>query len=224
MKTLTTLSLAAALLIGASSVHAEMKPVARVGVWVANAGTTTDDTNQPMCSMAQSLDIRRVYVKWTIAHQLFLHIGKDTWNIPVGIEVPVAIRFDQDAPFKGSAKRLGQRAAWIEFRVDAADALRFIDQFATADKMRVAFDNGNERDWTLRMDGSDTIAQKFTDCVAALKKKYGNPTHPFDSDETAGSKKAPRQPFGSAPGAPVVPKKVPTQPFKVAPRKPDVTI
>jgi hypothetical protein len=68
---------------------------------------------------------------------------------------------------------------------DAADVRRFVDQFRTAAKLRVSFPGGSEREWVLSMDGSDTIARKFTECVAALRKKYGGPaTQPFDARQS----------------------------------------
>jgi hypothetical protein len=196
MQALTTLlfSTALALTLGASSAHAEMKVVARSGVWAASAGTTSD-TNKPMCQMHATSDIRSVYVKWTLGPGLFIHINKDTWKIPQGSEMPIAMRFDQEKPFKSTAKPLQNPRwfNWIEVWIkDEADARRFIDQFASADRMMITF-GGNEGEWNLRLDGSDTIARKFSECIAALKKQYGNSTQPFDSE----TNKRPTQPFGS---------------------------
>jgi hypothetical protein len=192
MRNLTTLSLAAALMLGASSVHAEMKQVERAGVWTAFAGTADDGL--PMCRMSSTADVRYVHVKWTISG-LFLHVVKLNWRIPAGTEMPMTIRFDQEESFKGTAKRRLDQS--VEFRIpETLDARRFVDQFATADRMRITF-SGNEREWVMGMDGSDTVAQKFTRCVAVLKKKMGPATQPFDADETPQAQ--PSQPFDSQP-------------------------
>jgi hypothetical protein len=184
MRSLTIPLLAAALFVGASSAHAEMKVVARAGAWSASAGTA--DTGKPMCQMASTNnDIRTVQIKWVVVDGLFLHVGKDNWKVPVGVEMPLAIRFDQETPFKVTAKGLADHPRWIELKIDdATDARHFVDQFRTAAKLSVSFPGGNEREWVLSMDGSDTIVRKFTECVAAVKKKYDGPaTQPF-ADKT----------------------------------------
>jgi hypothetical protein len=100
MRPLTIPLLAAALLVGASSAHAEMKVFARSGAWFASAGTTSD-TGKPMCQMANNSDIRSFNIIWMVGSDLFIHIVKDNWNVPVGVEMPLVIRFDQEVPFKG---------------------------------------------------------------------------------------------------------------------------
>jgi len=179
MKTLAALSLVAALLVGASSAHAQMKIAARAGAWTAYVGINAD--GKPMCRMTSTSDIRNVHVKWASGN-LFIHLVKDNWKIPVHTEMPLAIQFDEEAPFEGTAKSTLGGAHVIEFVVrETADARRFIDQFATADRMRIKF-GGNEHDWVMRMDGSDTIARRFTNCVAAVKKKMGPATQPFETE------------------------------------------
>ena len=184
MRTLTVPLLAAALLVGASSAHAEMKVVTRAGAWSAAAGTA-GDTGKPMCMMMNTSDIRSFNIKWMMGSNLFFHISKDNWNVPVGVEMPLAIRFDQETPFKVTAKGNANYPRWIEFKIgDAADARHFLDQFRTAAKVSISFPGGSEREWVLSMDGSDTIARKFTECVAALKRKYGGSvTQPFGSQQ-----------------------------------------
>jgi hypothetical protein len=191
MKTLTTVLLAAALLVGASSAQAQMKPVARAGAWVALAGTARD-TNRLMCQMTSLGDqARSVQIKW-IGGDLGAHIGKPNWKIPMGVQMPMAIRFDQEAPFKVVATGVANFPSWIEVQISADNAQRFLDQFASADKMHVTFQSGNEREWTLSMDGSDMVVQKFNECVAALKKKLGPTTQPFDADQPPQMKKKPQ--------------------------------
>jgi hypothetical protein len=187
MRTLTIPLLAAALLVGASSAHAEMKFVARAGAWSALAGTTSD-TGKPICQMTNNSDIRSFHIKWMVGDGLFIQVGKDNWKVPAGVEMPLTIRFDQETPFKVTAKGKGaDHPRWIELKIDdAADARRLVDQFRTAAKLSISFPGGGEREWVLSMDGSDRIAQKFTECVAALKKKYEGPaTQPFDAGPSA---------------------------------------
>lgn len=182
---LRTFMLAAALTLGASSAHAEMQRIAARGAWVALAGTTSD-TNRPMCQMNSAGDpARTVAIKW-VNDSLYAHIGKANWQIPKGIQMPLSIRFDQETPFEGKAIPVPNYRRWIELRIGDDNERRFIEQFATADRMRVTF-SGDEREWSLRMDGSDTIAQKFTYCITALKKKMGPATQPFDAEK--GTKK-----------------------------------
>jgi hypothetical protein len=173
---------AAVALVGASSAHAQMKVVSRAGAWTVSAGTSND--GKPMCSMTTVNDIRNVYFKWTLA-SFFVHVGKDNWNVPRGAEMPLSLRFDQDAPFKGTAKAHVSRTKMIELVIDAADLRRFIDQFGGADRLTITF-GGNESEWVLRMDGSDTIAPKFAECIATVNKKFGGKraTQPFDRKET----------------------------------------
>jgi len=197
MTTTKCLALTAVLVASVSSAHAEMKAFARAGAWSAYAGTATD-SSKPMCRMTSSSDIRGVHVKWMIGLGLFIHVTKDNWNVPTGVEMPLTIRFDQEAPFKGAAKRHVSHPRLIELKIkEGADARRFMDQFETSDMLHVLFPGGSERDWVLRMDGSDTIAQKFTQCVVALNKKYGGrrPTQPFDS-HSFDSQPFESQPFG----------------------------
>jgi hypothetical protein len=212
LRTLVTLSLSIALLLAASSAHAEMKPYAQAGAWTASAGTNSD--GKPMCMMAATNDIRAVRVKWALAPGLFVHFTKDNWNVPAGSEMPIAIRLDDRETFKGTARRSEKlRANMIEYHIkDAAEAMRFIDRFSAADTMRIAF-SGNERDWTFRLDGSDTIAEKFSECIAALKKKQGPVTQPFDPDakppQPFDPDAKPPQPLPSVPIAPVRQTKAP---------------
>jgi hypothetical protein len=214
-RTLTTLSLAAALLVGASSAHAEMKVVSRAGVWTVSAGTA--DIGRPMCSMTTTSGIRSVYVKWMLTG-FFVHLGKDNWKVPAGVEMPLSLRFDQDAPFKGTAKGHFRRPKLIELNIDAADTRRFIDEFGGGDRMTVTF-SGNEPEWVLRMDGSDTVATKFAECIAAVNKKYGGrATQPFDTPQSDASPSQPWLPSPQKPATPPSPKKVPTVPYKVTPR------
>jgi hypothetical protein len=182
MRTLTIPLLAAALLVGASSAHAEMKVVARAGAWSAAAGGASD-TGKPMCQMTNNSDIRSFHIKWLPVDDLFINIGKDNWKVPAGVEMPLVIRFDQETPFKVTANGAADYPRYIGLKIDdAADARRFMEQFKTAAKLSISFPGGSEREWVLSMDGSDTIAQKFTECIAALMKKYGGPaTQPFDS-------------------------------------------
>ena len=180
MRALTIPLLAAALLVGASSAHAEMKVVARASAWSASAGTSSD-LGKPMCMMTTHSDIRSFHIKWVVGSDLFIHVSKDNWKVPVGVEMPLVIRFDQETPFKVTAKGMADHPRFVEIKIDdAADARRLLDQLRTAGKLSVSFPGGSEREWALSMDGSDTIARKFTECVAALKKKYvEGATQPF---------------------------------------------
>jgi hypothetical protein len=184
MRQLTIPLLAAALLVGASSANAEMKVVARAGALSASAGTTPGD-GKPTCEMANRADIRTFLIRWNVGSELFIQVSKDNWKVPAGLEMPLAIRFDQEVPFKFTAKGKPDQPRWIEFLIgDAADARHFVDQVSTAAKLSVSFPGGSEREWVLNMDGSDTIARKFTECVAALKKKYvEGATQPFGSQQ-----------------------------------------
>jgi uncharacterized membrane protein YhaH (DUF805 family) len=215
-------ALAATLLVGASSANAAMKEISRVGSWTMFAGTATDN-DKPMCQMTSTNDIRAVHIKWQ-PDGYYVHVVKDNWNVPSDIRMPLAVRFDQEEPFTGKATSIPNWPKWISLKLDDADvARRFLDQFSAADRMTINF-GGSEREWVMRMNGSDAILPKFAECIAAVNKKYGgaNATQPFDKpDKPATSPFAdmpqpdnPSQRWLPAPP----PKKVPTKPYRVTPR------
>jgi hypothetical protein len=98
-----------------------------------------------MCQMTSvNNDIRTVQIKWVMVDELFLHVGKDNWKVPVGVEMPLAIRFDQETPFKVTAKGLADHPRLIELKIDdATDARHFVDQFRTAAKLSISFPGGS---------------------------------------------------------------------------------
>jgi len=178
VRALTGLLLAAALLGVSSDARAATKQVAKAGVWTAFAGT--GDDGKPMCRLTSGGGIRTVHVKYGYGG-LFIHVFKPNWRIHLGTVMPLSIRFDEEEPFEATAKRHTTNERLIELQIhESADARRFIDQFATSDKMHITF-SGNEREWTLHLDGSDTVAQKFMECVAAVRKKMGPATQPFET-------------------------------------------
>jgi hypothetical protein len=178
VRTLTTLSLAAALMLGASSAHADMKELARWGVWAAYSGT--DDENKPVCSIVVNGDVRSLHIKWQPGHGLFIHARKETWDVPANFPMPMIMQFDNDAPLKGTASRHAgiKHGKTIQYTIGYNDtAKRFMERFASSYRMRVTFPGGSERDWNMSMEGSRVIANHFARCVVDLGHRHAGQLH-----------------------------------------------
>jgi hypothetical protein len=207
MKHLTRLALAAAMLASASGAYAQTETFARSGAWTAfhgrnNAGSLT-------CGMSiVGAEGRIAMIKWQSTDSgLFVHIGKDGWSIPLGVEMPIEIQFDRMPKLEGMAASRtdkGQYAKMIEIWIKKeSEIASFMDNFMAADKMYVSFPGGSEKPWVAKMDGSETIGRHFKHCVADfIAEGEKKSTQPFGSTQPH-SPTSPRdggkasQPFGN---------------------------
>jgi hypothetical protein len=206
MKSLRYIAFAAALLAGGSGANAQTETYARSGAWTAfhgrnNAGSYT-------CGMSiVGGEGRIAMIKWQSSDDgLFIHIGKDGWSIPLGVEMPIEIQFDNAPKLEGIAvgrTDKGQYAKLIEVGIKKEEISSFMENFMAAEKMYVSFPGGSEKPWAAKMDGSETIGRHFKHCVADFSAKKS--TQPYGSTQPFGSNSG-TQPFDS--------KKSPTKPSK----------
>jgi len=93
-------------------------------------------------------------------------------NIPHST-VPMSVTFidfDRDAPpqtITANAKTVSERSL-ISFDIRAEDLVPILGLFGDAEKMTINFPQGNEPQWTAKIDGSRKAASSFAQCIAAL--------------------------------------------------------
>ena len=115
--------------------------------WNAWYDASNHDGN-PMCVMAAKFAwadgaIGRAHVKWTVRGGAFLQVWKSNWTLPKGSTV-------------------------ISFDIRAEDLVPILGLFGDAEKMTINFPQGNEPQWTAKIDGSRKAASSFAQCIAAL--------------------------------------------------------
>lgn len=196
MKSLRYIAFAAALLASGSAAQAKMDVVLQSGAWRASTGLNTE--GNPMCSMSTFGDNgRSAYIKWQAnsGTKLFVQLFKTSWNIPDGVDMPLEIKFDHKMPLAGIAKKLTTKNVnnkAIEVSVKSRDSgdsvdemMNFLKLFVTSSSMSIKFTGGTEPNWRIKMDGAETIGQRFTKCVIDSEQAYkagGGGTQPFGNN------------------------------------------
>ena len=145
--------------------------------WNAWYDASNHDGN-PMCVMAAKFAwadgaIGRAHVKWTVRGGAFLQVWKSNWTLPKGSTVSMSVTFidfDRDAPpqtITANAKTVSERSL-ISFDIRAEDLVPILGLFGDAEKMTINFPQGNEPQWTAKIDGSRKAASSFAQCIVAL--------------------------------------------------------
>lgn len=193
MKSLRYIAFAAALLASGSAAQAKMDVIGQVGAWRVSAGTNNE--GNPMCSMSTFGDNgRSAYIKWqsNSSTSLFVHLYKNGWNIPPGIEMPLTVQFDSAMTFTGIAKKLTVRTNAIEAAIRSGvgargvdEAVSFLKHFVSSSAMSFKFPGGSEPDWHAPMAGSKPIGRRFTKCIVDFDRaRKGGSTQPFGNNGT----------------------------------------
>jgi hypothetical protein len=96
----------------------------------------------------------------------------------------LAIRFDGDEPYVGTAFGHQNNPRMLTIDIESKATGQFLKDFAEARAMTIAFPSGNEKPWVARMDGSRSIATALVRCIGVLKdlpQPYAQDSQPYSS-------------------------------------------
>jgi len=159
---------------GASDIAtAKTVELLRSGYWTAFGGTTGDAT--PVCGVMASSEQGRVFaVMWFKGDDhLTIQLFKPAWTVPTGMQVDIAIRFDDAAPWNAKAVGMGNLSTGggIEFKVPMANVDKFSSELRYANTMTLWFLTGTEAPWTGDLRGSDGAVSMMTNCIQDVNKQ-----------------------------------------------------
>jgi hypothetical protein len=171
------------------------------GYW-ETFGIANNNDGQSMCGMQANFNnVGRLYVKWTSQNGMWLQVWKPSWRVAKGIDVPFQLEFFDDAkpgdsytitaaaglavPSEGG---LGSSVNMTVKKQDRADLLKV---FGDADMLTVNFPQGDEPQWSTKMDGSRKAANEFMRCIYIVQQAARASTQPVT--------RQPTQPIGKAP-------------------------
>lgn len=154
----------------ATPAFADTKVFANAGIWEAYGGTTDDGTK--VCGISASGGGRWFGFKYFAGENEFtVQLSKDTWDIPKGLKVSVALTFDDDTPWKAQALgfKMSDGDAALEFTIPFKQATNFLKEFQAADSMTVEFPSQKAlKAWEADMKGSHNIVEQFGKCLQRM--------------------------------------------------------
>lgn len=162
----------AALMVAAVSTQAlaDTKVFAKSGIWEAYGGTSSDGTK--VCGISASGGGRWFGFKYFAGDSEFtVQLSKDTWDIPKGLKVSVALTFDDDTPWKAQATgfKMSDGDAALQFGIPFKQATNFLKEFQAADSMTVEFPSQKAlKAWEADMKGSHNIVEQFGKCLQRM--------------------------------------------------------
>src|SRR5262245_10575463 len=153
-----------------SDAQARLEKITSAGGWTAHVGLSRE--GEQICSMGNVGAERSVFLYWARGDKrLTFGIYSRSWNIPRRMPIKVAVWFDDHPHFVlHGFGGVPIHKDGVLFVIKAPQTIRnFIDQFRTARQMHIGMNLGDERTWVIEdMNGSDTIAAAFSDCIRAL--------------------------------------------------------
>lgn len=198
----------------ATTASAQMRTYYHVGSWDAFSGT---GTNNKVCGVGSTnpVDNRSLSMRFEIGGDtVTFQVKKQSWTIPTNTPIALTMQIGGDAPWNLSAVGNGQTVEWT---LDPNGMQAFDQQFRAGSTMTLTFPAGNERPWTIGLNGSTAISNAFGRCVTDLSRQAGiqNSLAPPPPAATEPYGQAPSQPFvpaQAAPTAPAAPASGTTQP------------
>lgn len=165
-----------------TAASAQTYEIARNGFWTAYKGHSNART--PVCGIFSSGTDRTMHFKWYWPDAfMIVHVFKDTWRIPEGVEIPVRISIDRYGPWVATAIRHGERS--IEWQIPIDNVDQFEREFRAGNQLVLEFLQGNEQPWVSNLRGSWGIMDAFSRCMAALNRENNAPTsQPFGNQRT----------------------------------------
>ena len=149
---------------------ADTKVFARSGIWEAYNGTSSDGTK--VCGISASGGGRWFGFKYFAGDDEFtVQMSKDTWDIPKGLKVSVALTFDDETPWKAQATgfKMSDGDAALQFGIPFKRATSFLKEFQAADTMVVEFPSQKAlKAWEADMKGSHNIVEQFGKCLQRM--------------------------------------------------------
>jgi len=168
---------AAALALFSTGAHAEKAsvgiPLYAGGFWKTTYYARNTNGN-PMCSLSGNWKFANgvtgaANLKWASNFGLFMHISKSNWSFASGVKVTAMIELGSVSRTGTGRTTIGHNSqSIIEVRVQQAHAIKFVEDFAAADKMVITFKDGNEPPWVGKTAGARAAAVAFMKCVAKV--------------------------------------------------------
>jgi hypothetical protein len=200
---------AAALLL--SAIATGYATEVRSGYWTVFDTKGVEGKFRPLCGMKTSYaDVRAsIFIKYILGTKvLTVHIFKEGWRFPADkpINFPITVGFDKEAFGSTTASGIYQPQAgpMIEFYIANESIENFLKDFGNASWLWIKFDEGSEKPWPAKMEGSRNAASMFSRCIVNLID--ANSTQPYGKPETQPYSNSATQPFNSQ-----------TQPYSAAP-------
>jgi hypothetical protein len=94
------------------------------------------------------------------------------WNVQPNLNVAVAYQIDNGTIFRAKVGKDRNSDHGIFWFIDSATASQFEEEFRNGNVLRIEF-SGNDTGWSISLDGSDTIMDAFTSCLAEKEKSLG---------------------------------------------------
>ena len=190
----------------------------RSGYWTV-FDTKGGGENKPLCGMKTSYaDVgASIIIKYVLRERtLLVHVFKPGWLLPEKpIQLPITLGFDRGV--FGSTTAMGYTKPGltpvIEFNIANEATESFLTEFGKANWMWIRFDEGTEKPWPAKMEGSRDAATYFASCIKSLidansTQPYGKPsTQPYGGSQT--------QPYGND-----APPQLGQQPIPLTPKQP----
>ena len=168
---------AAAIALLATTAHASQLLSAE-GRWKTTFHVTQD---VPMCvastewRSASGDLIGMVLLKGMKDGSMFFHLVRTSWRLPLGVEVPLTVSFDNGVHARQAIGRTTKTTAsrenygnMVEITVRSDAIASVLDDFAESQTMVVTFVQGNEPPWRADMTGSRTAARTLAECVVRI--------------------------------------------------------
>src|SRR5262249_14173332 len=104
-----------------------------------------------------------------------LRIIKQGWRVPFGTGVPFMVQFDENKPHEGSA--LGQQGLPNQISVNIGDELfaTMLQELTDSSTMRISVPDGDDRGWSVKLDGAQKVLRTYMKCTSDLEKKNAVP-------------------------------------------------
>lgn len=148
---------------------AEVITFARIAGWEAYGGVASD--GQQVCGVSSGGGGRWFGLKYYRGDTgLTVQMSKTTWQMANGIQTKVTMQFDDESPWRATAKGyVSNGSGFLEFDVPRQSLDLFLKEFKNGDKMRVRFPNESAiDDWVVDLAGTTAIAEKLFDCIRAM--------------------------------------------------------
>lgn len=166
------------------------------GAWTWARGTSPDGNR--ICALSSFAGEKSLHVKHIAGTDyLTIHLIKDSWKIPSGTYLKMAMKFGGESPWS-TVKAIGEGNT-VEWRLRTAGGmtigqtvLLFMKEMAAASVVRIAFE-GAEPTWVFGLNGSANSLGGFSRCIT----RWTIPTQP-----NAPQAQGPTQPFKGAPSQP----------------------
>jgi len=170
------LALAAALLMAADPLQAsESRTLVRAGPWEAYVVAT--DAGRPLCGISQFSGPYGFMIKFNPENDTaFVHLRKNGWSVPREARMAVEFLVDGRQAWLGTFGGTG-KPEMIEGHLFGEQAGRFVDRFASGQRLVIRFPAGTEAAWDASLKGTMRVTRAFVECMQRVASA-GTPSQP----------------------------------------------